>query len=45
MAGPRHDGMKRFDYDQTKDCGVEWKSYVRDFECWSDANELNDEKK
>lgn len=45
MAGPIHSGMKRFEYMHGKDSGPEWQSFVRDFECWSEANELDDAKK
>lgn len=45
MAGPNHFGMQRFQYVHGKNSGPEWQSFVRDFECWSEANELNDEKK
>lgn len=43
LTGPRQ-AMKRFDYEQGKECGSEWKTIVRDFECWN-ANELAEDKK
>lgn len=45
MAGPIHFGMKRFEYTHGKDSGPDWQSFVRDFECWSEANGLDDTKK
>lgn len=45
LTGPIHFGMKRFEYVHGKNSGPEWQSFVRDFECWSEANEMDNEKK